>query len=340
MTEIKKILLSRTDAIGDLILTLPMVDVIKQNFPAAKVFILGRNYNKPIAQAAVLVDGFIDWSELENQTEKNIVEEIKKQNFDVIVNVFPNKKIATVSKKAGIPIRIGTSRRFFHWINCNYLVNLSRKNSDLHEAQLNIKLLQKLNIPTDFSLETLKNFGRIKPFAQLPNEINLLLNKNEKPKIILHPKSKGSAKNWCITNFVKLADMLLENNFDVFFTGTAEESNLIKTELSEHFPTVKLPTVIDLMGKLNLSELITFISKCDFLVAASTGPLHIGAALGINVIGIYPPIRPMHPARWQPLGINANFLCVDKECSKCRNSSICYCMQEITPEHILKIILE
>ena len=332
----QKILISRTDAIGDLILTLPMVDVIKQKLPDAKVFILGENYNKPIVQSAPLVDGFIDWSELKNQTEKNIIEKLKEQNFDVIINVFPNKKIAIASKKAKIPIRIGTSHRYYHWLNCNRIINLSRKNSELHEAQLNIMLLKKLNISTEFTLNDIKKIGRIKPFAELPDEINLLINKSSNRKIILHPKSKGSAKNWNIINFVKLAEMLSNNNFDVFITGTETESNLIKSELGYN----KIPHTIDLMNKLNLSELITFISKCDCLVAASTGPLHIASALNVNVIGLYPPIRPMHPARWQPIGTKVDVLCADKKCSICRNDTNCKCMQEILPQQILKIILD
>ena len=128
--------------------------------------------------------------------------------------------------------------------------------------------------------------------------------------------------------------MLTKNNYSVFITGTKEEGNLIKNELGN-----QIPNALDLTGELNLSELITFISKCDFLVAASTGPLHIAASLGINAIGIYPPIKPMHPARWQPVGVNSNVLCINKKCSLCRNSNECNCIQEISPEQVYKAIV-
>jgi len=73
-------------------------------------------------------------------------------------------------------------------------------------------------------------------------------------------------------------------------------------------------------------------------VAASTGPLHLAAALGIKAIGIYPPIRPMHPERWAPIGEKATFLVKDKECDECRKQGPCHCMQEILPDKILKQI--
>jgi len=80
---------------------------------------------------------------------------------------------------------------------------------------------------------------------------------------------------------------------------------------------------------MSLPEFITFIGKADGLVAASTGPLHLAAALGRIAIGIYPPIRPMHPGRWAPIGQNASFLVVEKDCSDCRKNMNCLCMKAI-----------
>jgi heptosyltransferase III len=70
------------------------------------------------------------------------------------------------------------------------------------------------------------------------------------------------------------------------------------------------------------------------LVACSTGPLHIAAALGKKAIGIFPPIRPMHPQRWQPVGVQAQTLCVSKLCEACRKNMQCACIQEITPSQV------
>jgi len=334
MKEFQKILISRTDAIGDLLLTLPMVDVIKQNFPNTKVYILGQGNNQPIVQASLKTDGFLNWTELAQMPENEAIKKLKEEKFDVIIHVFPNKKIAKIAKKAKIPYRIGTSRRFYHWLTCNKSVNLSRKKSDLHETQLNLKLLKPLKINTEYDLQQLEDFGKIKPFAKLPFEVEKMLNK-EKQRVIIHPKSKGSARNWDIQNFVILSKMLIKNGFDVYVTGTEEEGNRIKQELGN-----EIPNVYNITGQLNLAELITFISKCDALVAASTGPLHIASAVGINAVGIYPPIRPMHPGRWRPIGKDSSVLCIDKECDKCRKSNFCECMQAITPEMVFQHIKE
>jgi ADP-heptose:LPS heptosyltransferase len=327
-----KILLNRTDAIGDLILTLPMVDVIKRQHPDAQVTILGRSYTAPIVAAAALPVGFVDWSELEKKTDSDIVAYLKDFSFDAVVHVFPNKRVARLAKKAGIAVRVGTRRRLYHLWTCNRRIKLSRRNSTLHEAQLNIKLLEGLNIPCDVDLTELQNMGQLQARVSLPKTVETLLPKN-KPSVILHPKSKGSAREWDIRNFALLAEMLHSQGMEVFVTGTSEEGKRIKSELGH-----KIPHAHDVTGTMTLPELITFISHCQALVAASTGPLHIASALGIHAVGMYPPIKPMHPGRWAPIGKNATVLCSEKECSACRKQNSCSCMQEILPDMILRAI--
>ena len=92
--------------------------------------------------------------------------------------------------------------------------------------------------------------------------------------------------------------------------------------------------IIDLTGKMSLLDLISFINNVNGLVAASTGPLHIAAALGKHALGIYAPMKPIHPGRWKPLGINADVFVLDKECNKCKKGGICECIMDISPMQI------
>jgi heptosyltransferase-3 len=97
--------------------------------------------------------------------------------------------------------------------------------------------------------------------------------------------------------------------------------------------------VNDITGKLSLPQFIAFISKANYLVAASTGPLHIASSLGIGAIGIYPPIKPMHPGRWQPIGKNAKALVIQKACDDCRkNPHGCSCINLIEAKQVAAII--
>ncbi len=316
----KRIIISRTDAIGDVILTLPLAVYIKRQNPDCDIVFLGRNYTRDIAAICPAIDSFISWDDI----SENPVEELKKLNADVIIHVFPRKKIAKAARKAGIQFRVGTSHRTFHWLNCNRKVSFTRKNSDLHEAQLNFELLKGIGISHVPALEELGAMQLLSPNISLRADLNELIDKS-KFNLILHPGSRGSAREWGIDRFAELIKLLPADKFKIFLTGTEKEGALFRSELAEPFPQVT-----DLSGKLSLSELIVFVQHCNALLAASTGPLHIAAALGIHAIGLYPPIRPMHPGRWAPIGKNAKVFVTDKECSDCRKTAQCACMREIS----------
>ncbi len=146
---------------------------------------------------------------------------------------------------------------------------------------------------------------------------------------ILHPKSKGSAREWGLNNFEQLIDILPAEKFKIFISGTEQEGLLSRDVLASG-----RPHITDLTGKMDLNQFIAFIQQADGLIAASTGPLHIAAALGKWVLGIYPPIKPMHPGRWGPIGQKAQYLVNEKDCSECRKLQHCACMEGITAEEV------
>lgn len=328
LTDNPRIIISRTDSIGDVVLTLPMAGYIKKYFPGSRIVFLGRNYTRDVVALSQYVDEFLSWDEVKSlpETEKKNV-----LRADIIIHVFPVKEIAEAARAAGIPLRAGTTNRLFHWWNCNKLIKLSRKNSDLHEAQLNLKLLSFLNIPTEASLSEIPSYYGFTNVQPLDEKYKALLGTN-KFNLILHPKSKGSAREWGLENFSKLIDALPADRYTVFISGTKEEGQLVKPLLEKH------KNAIDLTGKLNLKEFISFINTADGLVAASTGPLHIAAALGKKAIGLFAPMRPIHPGRWMPLGKDAHHLVLDRNCSDCRKSMDCHCIREISVKQVVDLL--
>ena len=143
INEVNRIIVSRTDSIGDVMLTLPFCAWLKECFPQATLVFLARGYTIPVVACFKPVDEILDWDLIVNLP---IAEKIGLLKADCIVHLFPNKDVAALSKKAKIPYRIGTSHRIFHFLTCNYKVNFSRKNSSLHEAQLNFELARPFGL--------------------------------------------------------------------------------------------------------------------------------------------------------------------------------------------------
>lgn len=330
ISGVKKILISRTDAIGDVMLALPLAGLLKEMLGKdVKIAFFGKTYTYDVINSCEFVDEFYNYDTFNNFDQAGKVSFLKEIAADVIIHVFPRESIASSARQAGIPHRIGTTHRLYHLWNCNHLVSFSRKNSTLHEAQLNAFLLKDLGLIEIPSLEKLSSLYGFRKLPELPDKISDRL-KEAKFKLILHPGSNASAREWNKVHYRDLIRYLPADKVQIIITGSENELPGLDEFLSS------LPeSVINFVGRLSLEELIALINKCDGLIAASTGPLHIAAALGKHALGIFPPIRPMHPGRWAPLGKAAEVAVVKKACSECRNEpQKCHCINEISATEI------
>jgi len=325
-------IISRTDAIGDVVLTLPVAGVLRSLYPSSRIVFLGRSYTRDIIKTCEFVDEFLNWDEIRQLSEQEGARVLAAVNANTIIHVLPHAQIAKLAKMAGIKQRIGTTNRLYHWVTCNRLVKLSRKNSPWHEAQLNLQLLSSLGAKSLYTLKEISGLYGLtrlsplqEPFVSLPDPAKF--------NLILHPKSRGHGREWGLDNFMRLIEILPADEFKIFVTGGEEEGKLLQPMLH------KYPFLTDLTGKMTLPQFITFISSVDGLVASGTGPLHLAAALGINALGIFPPIRPMHPGRWAPVGVRAKTFVLDKSCEACRQSGDCACIRAVQPLQ-LKIWLQ
>jgi ADP-heptose:LPS heptosyltransferase len=301
-TKIQHILINRTDAIGDVVLTLPMAAYIKEMLPGAVVSFLGRTYTQPVINTCAAVDLFINYDEIKKLSQTEQINYLKEKKIDIIIHVFPNKHVAQIARAAGIKLRIGTTNRVFHWFTCNKLVKLSRKKSDLHEAQLNLILLKPLGLASVPSLQDIIDHISFESRALLPPDLAGKLS-GDKFNLIIHPKSHGSGMEWGLDNYAELIDTLPSDIFNIIITGSDKEKILLTDWITT------LPgAVVDMTGKFSLPQLISFISQADGLIASGTGPLHIAAMAGINTLGLFPSVRPIHPGRWAPLGKKAEFM--------------------------------
>jgi heptosyltransferase III len=330
----RKIIISRTDGIGDVVLALPIAGVLKELNPDNKIIFLGRTYTKAIIESCAYIDEFVAWDTLEKLDDEESIQNMKQLGADIILHVFPRRSVAELARKAGIPLRIGTSSRYYHWYTCNRLIKLSRRRSILHEAQLNLKLLVSLGAKKKYELNEIVNYYGLTKVKPLDDKLKKHLD-NKKFNLLIHPHTKGSAREWGLENYQRFMEIIPQNKFKIFISGSEEEGKLSRSILIDKFPDV-----VDLTGKLMLEELISFINCVDGVLAASTGPLHIAAALGKYAFGLYAPMRPIHPGRWAPLGKYASYLVKEKYCSRCRKTGRCECIEGIRPEEATEKFLK
>ena len=185
-----------------------------------------------------------------------------------------------------------------------------------------------------FRLNDIPEFYGLTNIPSLEYRLKALID-SKRFNLILHPKSKGSAREWGLDNFGELIELLPKDKFKIFVSGTSEDRENLLAFLDEF-----KADITDITGQMQLTTFITLINETDGLVAASTGPLHIAAALGKVAIGLYAPMRPIHPGRWAPVGKKSDYLVLDRKCNNCRHSDHCECIRSIKPDDVLSTLIK
>jgi ADP-heptose:LPS heptosyltransferase len=323
------VLICRTDNIGDVVLTLPLAGYLKRQYPAIRIGFVCRDYAAPLVRHCRAIDYVVEVEQLDRPAQL-----LAQSGVDTIIFTKPDKQLAAAAKKARIPNRVGTSHRLFHWLYCNRLAHFSRVKSPLHEAQLNFELLRPLGINFIPQLDEIPALYQLKA----PRYTGRMRLPHDQFHLVIHPKSNGNGREWPIAHYTELA-RLLQTNPDIrlWVTGSKNEGKWLEQNAAD---LLHMPNVANMCGKFALDELAGFINAADGLVASGTGPLHLAAALGKPTLGLFPPLKPIHPGRWAPLGAKAQVLCEEKSCSGCTNSSTCACMNNITPQQVAGVVLQ
>lgn len=340
ITSMRHVLICRTDNLGDVVLTLPLAGYLRQLFPSLKIGFLCRRYAAAVVAQSAAIDYVVERESLEGSLT-DAATWLREAEIDTIIFAKPDRRLGAAAKKAGIAQRVGTSHRWFHWMYCNRLAHFSRVKSSLHEAQLNFVLLRSLGIDSIPPVSGIAPLYRMKPPATTNAGLaDVALGSQFDPacfNLILHPKSNGNGREWPIAHFTALAKLLAaEPHIRLWITGSQSEGNW----LTEHAPLLlQQPNVRNLCGSLSLAQLTAVIGAADGLIASGTGPVHIAAALGQRTLGLYPPLKPIHPGRWAPIGLRAQTLSRPDSCSGCADPADCACMRSITPDEVMHVVL-
>ncbi|MDP4290175.1 MAG: glycosyltransferase family 9 protein [Bacteroidota bacterium] len=332
--DFKTIAISRTDNIGDVVLTLPVAGIIRKYYPDAEILFIGKAYTKSVIETSIFVDRFIDRDEMIRNPES-----FQNLNIDAIIFVFPDLDLASLARKAGIKVRIGSFHKIQHLWNCTHRVNFTRRRSKLHESQLNFKLLKPLGIPSEIEKKDIPSLYGMKKVVPLPQRLNKYLNTG-KFNLIIHPKSHGHGKEWPPRKYIDLCHKLSPDDFNIIFTGSIKENEFIKENFESLFR--QFPSIHNAAGEMSLDEFVSFIASADGLLASGTGPLHVAAALGKISVGFFPPMAPVFSRRWENLGENAFHFELD-QCRyryQCREGKNCMCIESIEVDDVVNLLLK
>jgi len=317
-----RILVSRSDRLGDLILALPFVETLKVRYPECRIDVLASLYASPILENNKRIDGIVrvqnDQLVASRHYRKELEQKIRKAGYSVVVALYPERHICRMFHQLRISHRIGTAGRF-HSVFFNHRLMHSRKANKKHEHEYNQDFLKYFKdgptVTTPSVHPTEKELGHARRLLT-----KLGLNGNF---AVVHPGSGGSADRWPMERFIEFYRDLEQLGIPAVITGSEEEGRQIRAATERMGIQVR-----EMTGETDLRTLAAVLSQASLVVANSTGPLHLAVAVGTHVVGLYPRRKIMSPVRWGPVGEGHQVIQpLDPDC-QCPPRQ-CHCMDTI-----------
>lgn len=299
--ETQRALILQPGAIGDCILTLPLVNFMKEVLGLGGVDIIGHSQYIGILPGRTCVDGVrsIDSTDLHRLFVEPATFDLADR--DPLINVFAD--YAWIVTFLGEP-NGNFEQNLIFTANCSHsaeVITLPMKPPDDFSGHLAEFYTQQFIDQTGLLLEhTALSCGHLlmkatkadrNSGAELLKEAGVDLSKR---LVVIHPGSGGLHKCWHLGNFLAVAGRLAsKRNEVVFLLGPAELERFSSADLKS------ISGAVACMTDLSLTEVLGVLSCADTFIGNDSGITHLAAALGVRTLAVF---GPTNPAVYRPIG--------------------------------------
>ncbi|MGQ9608579.1 MAG: lipopolysaccharide heptosyltransferase II [bacterium] len=330
--NIEKILLIRFGSLGDVVLTLPVIEAVRRSFPKAYIAMLVGEKSADIVSADDRLDEIIVFQRekkgLQGLSETFRIENlIRKKHFDVSVDMQRKFRSSLIAYDAGIKYRIGYHQPY--GLLCNYRIP-DKENK--HSIDRNLDLLQPFGI---------KDFERIpkmilsKEDRDFANRYFNLKNLSNSVVFGIFPGAGWRPRCWMPERFAEICDRAnAKYNTKTIIFGGPNESDIVNN-VAQNMNTES----IIMNDKVTLRQLAAMIEKCNLMLSNDTGPMHISVAVNTPTIALF---GPGNYKKFQPIGEKHSMIRKNVPCSPCKQfTNRCkdnICMKLITVDDVWEVV--
>ncbi|MFH1770953.1 MAG: glycosyltransferase family 9 protein [archaeon] len=325
----KNIVFVKLWAIGDSVITLPLIKQIKKKNPKAKITVIATKRNADVYKDQKFIDNIV----LLSPEILGLANE-----FDVAFDLEPYLNSSAMLTRFIGKYTIG----FTNQVRSDLYHEKTPFFKDKHMVDSYIEMGKSFGVKKVNKLEKLNVSKKDQKIVD-----SFLKKEGIKKTDLVIGICPGAAESsrqrmWPEKRFIELADNLITKyDAKIVFVGSPgelEQINVIRRKMRSRSSTTA--------GKLSLRQTFSFIEKCKIFISNDTGPMHIAAAQGVKTIGLF---GPNTPARWGPYGEGNISLYHKTWCSPCIinekgdmpdcfNKSFQKCMKLITVEEVEKAV--
>jgi len=273
----KRVLIIQTAFLGDVILTLPLVQVLTIENPDWQIDFLCIPATAILFKHNPLVNKLIIYDKRGNDTFSRVKNEIKN-NYDIVISPHRSARSSLLSYFSRAKKRITFDKSSLSFLYTDKV----KYETGVHEIQRNLSLLKPLGISEDNIVKPELYLG-----SEEENKISELFAgwriNNTDDLIALAPGTVWFTKKYPIEKFAEVLKLLKNASSKIFLIGGESDNDLgdylIKNSENEN--------IINTIGKLNVLESAELIRRCRVLLTNDSAPLHIANSVGIKVISLF-----------------------------------------------------
>ncbi len=294
MDERPRILITRLSHIGDCVLTLPMINQIKDRLPESKITWAIESPTQKLLAGLRSVDEFLvvpkAWMKSPSAWLR-LRREFKQRKFDIAIDPQGITKSAMLGWISGAKIRVGAKGKWGRELS-PYLNNHLVETSETHLADRSMELLSAICGSSEPAEEPRYDF----PIEASAVELSRTFLKNSQLNsfAIINPGASWASKRWDNERFGSVGSWLFRHRgLRSVITWAGDEEKDMAEEIAD-FDKEALVVA----PATNLPQLAALLSLATLFVGCDTGPLHIAAAVGTPCVGLYGTTRPEDSGAW------------------------------------------
>jgi len=339
------ILIIKLSAVGDVVHSLPFLEVLRDRFPSAMIDWVVEEDASGIVESHPEIDRLIIFprkSWLKRFIKKGeyigvgkevnkFLKEFKGRRYDIVVDLQGLLKSGILTFLANGKRKIALNGgREGSLIFTNEKVAIP--DPDLHALDKYLCIARYLG-----ATNPVWN-GQIPIYDTDKGHVDYLLGEigNNSTLVAVTPMAKWESKLWELHRFASLADTIKEElGAGVVFTGSEGDKAAI-----EDIRSGMKTRALNLAAKTTLKELAYLYQKCAAVICTDTGPMHVAAAMGSPVVVAL--FGPTSPLRTGPYGAKHRVIRAGLECSPCfrKRCDDMSCMKKITVEMVFEAVRE
>jgi len=357
-----KILINRTDAIGDTLLSQPLAHQLKKNYPDATIaFIIHPRCadlfeHHPFVDSCFTFDSKLSFVRRMNRA-RAILNEFQPTHYFFMGG---DRLLNWMAALFRVPFRGGLKSKWSTFFLLNKGVRQQRSIVAMHESEYNLDLLRPLKI--QYKVEDLASLGPVihltedekkEALAHFYERLEKEGKKTGPQLLFIHPGMTGHTLNWPSRNYGRLITRL-ERNFPgkfLFIVSHTQADEPFLQGLRDHLKysneAVPHERLVFFDGGLRgMRHYMNVLSHASLFIGPSTGTTHIANILGVKTIALFSPIKVQSSLRWGPFYRDSKKLKIivpDVVCGEsftCAGMSCPYyeCMSKIEVEDVIKIV--